>query len=736
MLVFNEERDMRPTLLRLFRHVFFRANITGHEHLPARGGALVVANLVSIVDAFLVSLFLKREVTYVVRSDIASSGWAEGFARRLRVVAVSPSATSAELEVVVETLRSRIADGEVVCVTGQRQLSESGTALPWHADYGCLTKGLDAPIIPLYLHRLWHNFYVIDEGELEWVGKKFRRPLLISLGVPREGETAGIAVRGQIKELGQAVYAGGVWKDRLLHHGFVRAARKHPGRRAVADALVGELSYFKALVGSIVFARKLRAACDEQPMVGILLPSSVGSALTNIAVSFMGKVPVNLNYSANSEIIAACAAQCNITHVVTSRKFLEKVPLRVPGTSIYLEDVKASVSSLDRIVAMLYAVLAPMRVIEKSLGAGPRTEDDIATVIFSSGSEGTPKGVLLTHRNLMANIVSILQVCPRNDQTCFVGFLPLFHSFGYTGTLWMPLTSGLSVFYHPNPLESKVIGGLIKKYQGTFMFATSTFLQGFIRRCTPEQLATLEFVACGAEKLSPRISAAFKEKFGVEPCEGYGTTECAPVVSCNVPDLVSPGFYTRESKVGAVGLPMPGVCARVVDPDTEEPLPQGESGLLLVTGENIMRGYLDQPEKTASVLKDRWYATGDIATVDDEGFIRITDRLARFSKIAGEMVPHTGVEEKLHALLGLTDQSMAVAGVPDQAKGERLLVLHTLSDEQVETLLVKLRDSGMPNLWIPRASAFHRIEEIPVLGTGKMDLKSVKKMAAALDAAK
>ena len=725
---------MSPSKLRLLRHLLFRANITGQQHLPARGGALVVTNLVSIVDAFLLSLYLGRKVTFVVGSDIESSTWAREFARALSIIPANPSATPDELHEIVESVRSRIADGEVVCVTGERQLSETGIPLPWHADYACLTKGLDAPIIPLYLHRLWHTVYVVDDEVLQWRGKGLRRPLRISLGAPKDEETDGITVRSQLKSLGQAVYREGVWKDRLLHHSFIRAARKNPGKRAVADGIAGELSYFKALVGSIVFGRKLRAACDEQPMVGILLPPSVGSALTNIAVLMMGKIPVNLNYSATSEIIAACAAQCDITHVVTSRKFLERLPLEVPGEAIYLEDVKASVSSLDRIVAMFYAVLAPIAAIESSLGAAKRTEEDVATVIFSSGSEGTPKGVLLTHRNIMANIASILQVCPRNDHTCFIGFLPFFHSFGFTGSLWMPLTGGDSAFYHPNPLEPKVIGGLIKKYQGTFMFATSTFLQGFIRRCTAEQLATLEFVACGAEKLSPRISDAFTEKFGVEPCEGYGTTECAPVVSCNVPDLVSPGFYARESKPGAVGAPMPGVCARIVDPDTEEPLPQGESGLLLVTGENIMQGYLNQPEKTASVLKERWYATGDIARLDDEGFITITDRLARFSKIAGEMVPHTGVEEKLHTLLNLTDQSMAVAGVPDPQKGERLLVLHTLGPEQVEELLLKLRDSGMPNLWIPRASAFHRIEEIPVLGTGKMDLKSVKKRALELDA--
>ncbi len=265
------------------------------------------------------------------------------------------------------------------------------------------------------------------------------------------------------------------------------------------------------------------------------------------------------------------------------------------------------------------------------------------------------------------------------------------------------------------------------------MIGTSTFLQGFIRRCTPEQLQSIKFVICGAEKLTDRVRTAFKDKFGVEPLEGYGTTECAPVVSANLPDSASPGFFVRRLRVGTIGRPIPGVVARVVDPDSGAVLPPNEAGLLQIAGPNIMQGYLGMPEKTAEVVQDGWYSTGDIAAIDEEGFITITDRLARFSKIGGEMVPHTKLEETLHGLLGLTEQSLAVAGVPDTAKGERLVVLHTLTEAQLEELLEKLDAAGLPNLWRPRANSFYRIEAIPVLGTGKMDIKSIKKLALALD---
>jgi acyl-[acyl-carrier-protein]-phospholipid O-acyltransferase/long-chain-fatty-acid--[acyl-carrier-protein] ligase len=265
--------------------------------------------------------------------------------------------------------------------------------------------------------------------------------------------------------------------------------------------------------------------------------------------------------------------------------------------------------------------------------------------------------------------------------------------------------------------------------------STPTFLQSFIKRCPAEQFKTLDFVICGAEKLPARVRDAYREKFGTEPIEGYGATECSPALSTNIPDFPVPGHNVVQigNRPGTVGRPLPGITLRVVDPDTGELLDRDQPGLLKVKGPNIMRGYLGMPEKTAQVLHDGWYETGDIVRVDEDGFIAITDRLARFSKIAGEMVPHTNVEEALHGLLGLTEQALAVAGVPDTSRGERIVVLHTLDDGQIQALLERLTESDMPSLWRPKPSSFHRIPEIPVLGTGKMDIKAVRAMALEMD---
>jgi acyl-[acyl-carrier-protein]-phospholipid O-acyltransferase/long-chain-fatty-acid--[acyl-carrier-protein] ligase len=541
-------------------------------------------------------------------------------------------------------------------------------------------------------------------------------------------------VREKIQWLGTDSYMQRPLRFDQLHRGFIRMARKHLKSMAIADQTTGELSYFKTLVGSIVFGRKLNALLDKQKMVGVLVPPTVGGTLTNIALQIMGRVPVNLNYSASKDALASAIRQCNITQVITARQVIERLQIELPVEAIFLEDIRPTVSGKDRIIGMLLGLLAPVRLIEYVCGSrGRRRPSDLATIIFSSGSEGDPKGVMLTQHNILTNIEAAMEIFPHGRGDCMLGFLPFFHSFGFTGTLWMTLLSGLRAAFHPNPLEPKVIGQLAEKYQASFLIGTSTFLQGFIRRCTPEQFAALNFVVCGAEKLATRVREAFKEKFGVEPLEGYGTTECAPVVSVNVPDLKSPGFYSMGTKHGTIGRPVPGVSVQVIDTETHRPVPPGVAGLLLVKGPNIMQGYLGLERKTSEVLRDGWYETGDIAALDEDGFITITDRLARFSKIGGEMVPHNKVEEILHEILGLTDHSLAVASVPDEQKGERLIVLHCLSDDQVKKLIAGMAGSDLPNLWRPRANSFYHIDAIPVMATGKMDIKTVKKMAQAFD---
>jgi acyl-[acyl-carrier-protein]-phospholipid O-acyltransferase/long-chain-fatty-acid--[acyl-carrier-protein] ligase len=317
------------------------------------------------------------------------------------------------------------------------------------------------------------------------------------------------------------------------------------------------------------------------------------------------------------------------------------------------------------------------------------------------------------------------------SQDVMLGVLPFFHSFGFTGTLWFPILTGFGVVFHPNPMDAKTIGELAQRYRATLIISTPTFCGSYVRKCRPEQFATLRYAIVGAEKLREPIACAFKEKFGIDLLEGYGCTEMSPIVGVNLPGATSDG--RPRARRGTVGLPLPGVDAQVVDSTTFEGPLVGKEGLLLLRGPNRMLGYLGEPDATRHALRDDWYVTGDIATIDEDGFIRITDRLSRFSKIAGEMVPHMKIEDEIERLLA-EPHGCIVTSVPDDAKGERLVAFYTDPHLSPQQVWEQLSNTGMPKLWVPKREDLRFIEAIPTLGTGKVDLGAVRELASLLPA--
>jgi acyl-[acyl-carrier-protein]-phospholipid O-acyltransferase/long-chain-fatty-acid--[acyl-carrier-protein] ligase len=491
----------------------------------------------------------------------------------------------------------------------------------------------------------------------------------------------------------------------------------------MADSTGRELTFGRALVGSLLLARAIRQRVPAGSSVGLLLPASVGGALANIAASIAGRTPVNLNFTAGRDAMAAAVDRCGIATVFTSRAFLSKAGIPQPTGMVFLEDVMKETSRLSQISTLVAARLLPASLIARFFltPAGP---DTLATVIFSSGSTGVPKGVMLTHHNVLSNIDSANALFRLGDDDIVMGVLPFFHSFGYTVTLWLPLVVGFGAAYHPNPTDAKTIGEMAAKYGATLLVSTPTFCAAYVRKCQPEQFSRLRLAIVGAERLREPIASAFKQKFGVDLTEGYGCTEMAPVVAVNVPDAAGTG-----SRAGTVGRPLPGISAKIVDPETGEGPLVDKEGLLLVSGPNQMRGYLGEPAMTREAMREGWYVTGDIATVDKDGFIRITDRLSRFSKIAGEMVPHMKVEERLQALLD-EPHTCVVTAIPDAAKGERLVALYTDPDLAAQRIWEQLSSTDLPKLWIPKREDIHIVDAIPTLGTGKVDLRGVRQLAA------
>ena len=717
-------------------HSIYRVKVFGRDNFPERSGALLVCNHMSFVDAALLIASTDRPIRFLVYKGIYENRAVYPFARMLKAIPISGEQRPREMIRSLRTASDALRNNEIVCIFAEGQITRTGQMLPFRRGLERIIKGIEVPIIPVNLDGVWGSIFSFERGRFLWkMPRRIPYPVTVSFGKPMPPTSTAIEVRGAVQDLQAAAFHQRKSRMRTLDRAFVRTARRFPFRFMMADGKTPKVRFFSALTKTIFIARRLSREVGDQPMTGLLLPPSVGGALTNYALTMLGRVPVNLNYTASSEVIASCAKQCDVDIVITSKAFVERFPrLEIPVRTVFLEDVLESPGMFEKFFAFLFAVLMPQELLRKVIGAKParRSIDDLATVIFSSGSTGDPKGVMLTHYNVGSNIDQVSQVFMLDSGDKILGILPFFHSFGFMAALWMPAANGIGVVYHPNPLDSKVIGELVSQYRVTFLIATPTFLQAYMRRCSPESFGSLQYVLVGAEKLPDRIALGFEDIFGIRPLEGYGCTECSPVVTVNTRDFRAPGFRQVGARRGKIGHPLPGVTVKVVDIDTGLPVAPGTPGMLLVKGPNVMKGYLGRPEKTAEVLHDGWYTTGDVALLEEDGFLTITDRLSRFSKIGGEMVPHVRIEDKLQELAGVTEQVFAVTSLPDDKKGERIVVISTLSDEKLAPVVEKFAQCDLPALWKPRANQFFHVDALPILGTGKIDLRGVKALASAM----
>ncbi|HLJ44703.1 MAG TPA: acyl-[ACP]--phospholipid O-acyltransferase [Bryobacteraceae bacterium] len=703
-------------------HTVYKIRIVGHENVPFRGPALLVANHTSHIDGFLIGACIQRFIRFMIWKpyyELKALNW---FFRLTNAIPVGSSPR--DIVESIQQARKQLAAGHVVCIFAEGAISRTGNMLPFKRGLEKIVKDLDIPVIPVHLDRLWGSIFSFKGGKFFWKWpRRIPYPVTVSFGQPMPAYSATAhQVRQAIEELGSDAAAHRKSSADTLSRRFIKNARKSWSGFAMADSTGRELTYGKALAGGLIVADWMRKERGPEEMIGVLLPPSVGGALVNIGITLAGKVPVNLNFTAGPEAMASASEQCGIKTTITSKVFLAKANVQTPDGAVFVEDLLKSAGSFARLMAYVRARWMPAGIL-----APKQTPDSMATVIFSSGSTGTPKGVMLSQYNIISNIEAIAQVFWIAESDRIVGVLPFFHSFGFTVTIWFPLIACCGVVYHPNPTDAKAIGALVLKHHATLLLSTPTFCSTYIRKCSKEEFASLRWVLVGAEKLRDQIAAGFREKFGLDLLEGYGCTEMAPVVAVNGPNYEAGRDSQIGAKAGTVGHPLPGVAVRIVDPNTMEPVEAGEEGLMLVKGANRMTGYLNQPARTAEVVQDGWYVTGDIATVDDEGFIRITDRLSRFSKIGGEMVPHLKVEEAIYAIIG--EHGCAVTGIPDEQRGERLVAFYTAVDITPAALWQQLSDTSLPRLWLPKRENFYQIDTLPTLGTGKLDLRAVKNLA-------
>ncbi|MDB6132460.1 MAG: AMP-dependent synthetase and ligase [Verrucomicrobiales bacterium] len=520
---------------------------------------------------------------------------------------------------------------------------------------------------------------------------------------------------------------------RLLLAGF----KKHGPTSNIVDGLDGSVtSYSKIFAASAALAGVIRQEV-KQPRVGIALPPGRAALIANIAAVFAGKVPVNINFTASKEAIESAIRQSGIEKFLTADTFVRKLqsfPWPATKHLIFLERVLPQLK--PKIVRWLIALkLLPVTMLAKLLKLPVKGGDDEAALLFTSGSSGEPKGVALSHRNIVSNVTQFALRLDLPPHERIVGSLPLFHSMGGTVTVWFPIMEGVNLVTYPNPMEVTKLAELIDQHRAVLLLTTPTFLRGFLKRVKVEQLASLKLIVTGAEKLPVNLEEEFRKKFGKPVMEGYGLTETSPATNFNLPDAEEgpwPVMPTR--RLGSVGQLLAGVAIRITDPITGAVQPVDQTGMLWFKGPNVFKGYLKQPRRTEEVLQDDWFRTGDIARLDADGFLYIEGRLNRFSKIAGEMVPHEAVEEQILKAMHLdgdSERRIAIVGVPDDDKGEALVLISTVASEAVKQEIIQLRYSllerGVPALWIPRRLV--RVEQIPMLASGKLDLKACEKLA-------
>ncbi|MBX7104024.1 MAG: AMP-binding protein [Gemmataceae bacterium] len=719
----------------LYSWLVYRIRVSGRAYLPEKGGALIVCNHVSYVDGILLLAASPRRVRFVIDEYFVNRGLLGWFLRSLGAIPMprtGPKGFRQAMQAAVDLLKQ----GEIVALFPEGYPTRCGTMMKFRRGFEQIARDADVPVIPACIDGMWGSRFGYAGGRLIWTRSRRRPgPVRVRLGKALPAGATAFQARQAVQELLAQSAIERAESIRPVHRTFVRNAARRPFRLCFIDTSgkAQQLTYGKTLTGVVCLSRLLKPILGVEHMVGVWLPSSTGGAFANLALCMLGKTAVNLNYTAGPEVVQSSVRQCQLRHVLTSKRFVAKVPgdFGPDVTPIMLEDLLPGIGRWTKLATFLMVVILPGWLLERIWGLNRHQSNQLATVVFSSGSTGEPKGITLSHGNIASNVEAFIEHAQFSQEDRVLGILPFFHSFGYTVTMWGPLAVGASAMYLPDPRAAKEVGEWARSQKATLMAATATFLRFYVRRCDPEDFRSMRLLVCGAEKLPVALADEFEAKFGVRPLEGYGCTELSPVVSVNMADMKVAGITQVRSKPGTIGQPLPGIATRIVHPETGELLPEDTEGLLLVYGPNVHQGYLHREDLTRKSLREGWYVTGDIGHVDEDGFVTLTGRQSRFAKIGGEMVPLERLEEELHAVMGMTDRVLAVTSIPDEKKGERIIVLHLdfPAGTTPESLTDALSKRGLPNLWIPSERDFRPVSSMPLLGTGKLDLQAIKQIA-------
>jgi len=670
--------------------------------LPKNGCVIVPGRLNAEQASELASTLSDRKITWLAEETTSLDPDLQAYLQLSGFDGAAFSKTDESLAQVGENLAPKIANNGILIFVPGITTCRPGTSCRIPSDILNALCDLHIPIAPLEITVPFESKLSIENS------LKLPSAILTFGKVLPKGEATICSYREALLHCAEEAFSSREFLKGSLPVSLLQSLKKHGANHSVFDGTDdSELSYEKLLGAAIAFSKEIKAATKKK-RVGIILPPGKGGLIANLAVLFANKIPVNLNFTASHKAVRSAIRQADLDRYITADPFVRKVPdFPWPPNRdlLFVERILPQIKK--KIVKwVLLSKILPSSLLIKLLGLGKSKGDDEAVLLFTSGSSGEPKGVPLSHRNLLANVCQFSKTILLPEDSKILGSLPLFHSFGSTATLWY-------------------------KHEVDLLLSTPTFLRGYMRRIEAEKLKSLKYVITGAEKLPDSLAHSFCDKFSIPLMEGYGLTETSPAATLNLPiDDPGDGFPIIPSqRPSSVGHPLPGIAIRITNPATDEDCPLNQSGIIWMKGANIFSGYLNKQELTDEVIDNNgWFKSGDVGRMDDEGFLYIEGRISRFSKIAGEMVPHETVEAAVNKVMGLdneTERKVAIVGIPDAKKGEAIALLSTITGPALEQealdIRYKLLDEGIPALWCPKTII--PVESIPVLASGKLDIK-------------
>lgn len=711
--------------------LFYKVHVQGEDKVPKNGGVLLVCNHVSYVDAFILQLGCPRIIRFISYESFFKIPVLGFFLRLFKTISISSKHAKEAIRVSSERLKG----GEVVCIFPEGELTRTGKMQGFKRGFELIARRAGVPVVPVHLDSVWGSIFSFRGGRFfSKLPVRIPWTVTVSFGEPiSPTEADPVVVRQRIMDLGEEAFSSRPELKGNIGYEAMNCLKRNPFKCIIVDRTVErqEMNRITLLSASLTLASYLKKNIPDK-RIGIILPPGIGGSIVNLGVVLAGKVPVNLNVTAGMASAKACLKRGDIRTILSAEIVQRKFP-DYPWTENTIDFGKLikGIPKSHLLINSLLGFILPARLLAWVKGISTQGGNEEAILLFTSGSSGEPKGVVISHSNLLGNIGQINSVELIQPSDSILGSLPLFHSFGLNVTLWYVFLRGCKVVTVPSPLEARKIADAVREEKVTVMLSTATFIRSYMRKLETGDFVSLRFVIAGAEKMPLELYHSFKEKFGIEILEGYGLTETSPVSNVNLPDPVmglGENLNQVGHRLGSVGRLLPGQTARIINPETFEEMPLTSTGILKLKGPNIFKEYLGEPERTDLVLQEGWFSTGDIARFDEDGFMYIEGRLSRFSKIGGEMVPHGTIESKIVEALKI-DQfdgvKVVIVGVPDEFKGETL-VLVTSVDINRDELKKALSEAGLPNLWIPKV--IKKVDVIPILPTGKLDLAGCKKI--------